>query len=93
MRSKLTPEQVCQVPELRREGHTRSAIARMFGVTPAAIRNVILEERWKRYSDEPAGKPDRCPDCGGMVVDDTKPCLHCEMERASQNAKQCRAIT
>jgi len=78
---KLTPEQVCQVPQLIEDGLTVSAIARKFLVTPAAIRNVILEERWKRYSDEPVGRPDRCLDCGAMVLDDTKPCLHCVMSR------------
>jgi hypothetical protein len=79
-KGKLTEEQVCQVPELMLD-RTVSAIARHFGVTPAAIRNVIQEERWKRYSDELPGKPDRCPDCGALVLDDTQPCLACSLRR------------
>jgi len=77
-RGKLTPEQVCQVPELMK-GHTISEIARRFEVTPAAIRNVITQERWKRYSNEPPGKPARCSGCGGLLVDDSQPCLACSL--------------
>jgi len=80
---KLTPEQICQVPGLREGGHNISEIARGFGVTPAAIRRIIEEETWLRYreTDEPPGKPDRCPDCGGKVANDLEPCRVCTARR------------
>ena len=79
---KLTPEQICQIPQLRQDDCNISEIARMFDVTPSAIRRIINEEIWLRYNGQPAGKPARCPDCGGMVFDDSKPCMVCANRRA-----------
>ena len=78
---KLTPEQICQVPKLREAGKNNSEIAREFGVTPANIRRIVEEKTWLRHqeTDEEPGKPDRCPDCGGMVVNDLEPCLRCSL--------------
>ena len=84
---KLSEAQIRQIPKLLEQGYTISAIARMFGVTPAAVRSVIVEEKWKRYTDEPPGEPDRCPDCGAMVLDDTEPCRGCVVKRL----KECQS--
>ena len=78
---KLTPTQICKIPALLNSGENISSIGRILGVTPAAIRGVILEEKWKRYEDEPPGQEDRCPDCGAKVKDDTQPCLECTISR------------
>lgn len=78
---RLSAEEVLKVPRLLRDGHTASSISRLYGVSPAAIRNLIQEERWRRFSDEPPGQPERCPDCGGMVADDTLPCHVCDLRQ------------
>jgi hypothetical protein len=84
---KLSEVQIKQIPKLLEQGVTISAIARMFSVTPAAVRGVIVEEKWKRYTDEPPGEPDRCPDCGAMVLDDTQPCRGCMVKRLKEGQK------
>ena len=87
---KITPTQICQIPELLKQGESISGIARTLGVTAAAIRSVILEEKWKRYTNEPRGMIDRCPDCGTMVVDDTKPCMTCIVNRRMEQDRLLR---
>jgi len=72
---RLTEEQVLEVPELLNQGVSISAIARKFGVSGSSIRRIIAEKVWLR-----GGKPDRCPDCGGLVLDDSRPCLKCETD-------------
>lgn len=89
MSKHLSREQVCQIPNLLKEGYTTREIADYFEVTTMAIRNIILQERWKKYSDED-GHPDRCPDCGSMVVDDLKPCLFCSIANLREQEKRLK---
>ena len=89
---KLTPQQICRIPVLLDRGETISSIARIFEVTSPAVRSVILEEKWKQYADEPQAVSVRCLGCGGKVVDDTKPCLVCILERKKEQSRKERRL-
>jgi len=83
---KLTPEQVCEVPELLEQGFTAHEIAELFEITVYGIRSVIRDKRWEKYKspDETPGQVARCPDCGGLVKDDRKPCMPCDFRRRAK---------
>lgn len=86
---KLTQEQICQVPILVEELGI-SGVARKFDVSPPAIRYVIDHQLWKQYSNE-IGHPDRCPDCGGLVLNDMEPCPLCSTRLFEKNKKQLKS--
>ncbi len=77
----MTPEQLCRIPALRKDGRNIQEIAAEIGSSVNDVRDAIVSKAWERYYEEP-GHPDRCPDCGGMVMDDTQPCAYCSLAKA-----------
>ena len=77
--AKISVEQICKIPSLLKEGYTISAIGRLYDVNPVAIRYIIQAEKWKDYTSEVVGTIERCPGCGGKVVNDLEACLVCEL--------------
>jgi hypothetical protein len=52
--SKLTVKDVVQIRSLFERGGGIRAIARVFGVTPAAVRGIVRGTTWKHVPDEAA---------------------------------------
>lgn len=90
MKRKLSPEQIIQIPGLVEELGI-SGTARKFNVSPPAIRHIIDNEVWKQYGDE-VGKPDRCPDCGSLVMNDMEPCPLCAARTYNKNKRNCEVL-
>ena len=83
---KLKRDQLIQIPALKEEGLSNSEIADLFDVTSGSIRNAIKNKRWEQFDEE--GQAARCPDCGGMVLDDSEPCRLCSMRRRAKNERE-----
>lgn len=88
---KLSLEHVKQIPILLKDGLRPFEIAckltELSGqkVSSKHIVKAIKNEYWK---DKEPGKQERCPDCGGLVEDDSKPCLVCITQRTPKIKKQ-----
>ena len=81
------------VTEIRRllaeESLSQRRIAQLVGVSRGTVGAIAsgrrpdyeaLHEPWEDELDEPAGPPERCPSCGGMVY---MPCRLCRTQKMS----------
>lgn len=76
---------------LRRRELSQRQIALKLGISRSAVRNVLkkmTESPTVRKIITPAGKPRRCPSCGGLVL---MPCLACQIRALARTAKPERA--
>lgn len=76
----LSPAQIRRIKELLADGtHTYRQIAHLLGVSLGTVSAIASRRRWSDevvdlHRDEPEGPPQRCPECGGLVM---MPCLLC----------------
>jgi hypothetical protein len=50
--AKLSDEQVVEMRRLSREGHSYSALAARYGVTPATAFRAVVGQTWRHVSDD-----------------------------------------
>lgn len=69
-----------EVKRLHELGRGASEIGRIVQLSSAKVAYIIQTQLWHEDPDNP-GVPDRCPDCGGRVTDNSRPCLMCSINK------------
>ena len=75
-----------QIETLLQKGVSQREIARRCDVSRGTVRTISQGTRRRHAPSHegfvpPAGSPQRCPDCGGLVH---MPCLYCKLRRISR---------